>query len=92
MNTKNTPNPHETDERQYYNPYEVFVGGFIPNGILSRKDLSGHAKVCWARIAGYNGLVDAQCNSFEELASATGLSVQEAMAAVQELRASGLIR
>ncbi|MFZ5571291.1 MAG: hypothetical protein ACOZF0_12855 [Thermodesulfobacteriota bacterium] len=85
-------NPQENNETPCFNPYDVFVGGFLPNGILARTDLSPTAKICWARIAGYNGLTDAACNSYEELAAATGLSVQAAMAGVRELRAAGLVQ
>jgi hypothetical protein len=38
-----------------FNPYKLFVGAFIPNWLLKRKEVCQGTKLCYARLAQYAG-------------------------------------
>jgi hypothetical protein len=41
--------------KKYINPYNLFVGSFIPNWLLRRSEVSPGAKLCYARLAQFAG-------------------------------------
>lgn len=42
-------------EKQTFNPYNQFVGAFIPNWLMCRVEISGGAKLVYARLAQFAG-------------------------------------
>jgi len=40
---------------RYINPYNLFVGSFIPNWLLKRVEVSQGAKLCYARLSQFAG-------------------------------------
>ena len=67
------------------NPFKMFIGIFIPNWLLDRKDVSSGVKVCYGalcRFAGRNG----HCWPAQEaLAAMMGVSVRQVQRHMQEL-------
>lgn len=82
----------EMEENRYLNPYDLFVGAFIPNSVLCRSDLSPAAKLCWARLAGYTGAIESHCGTLNDLAAAIGLSRRDTIKGIKELKLNGLVQ
>ncbi len=68
-----------------YNPFQLFVGSFIPNWLQKRKEISSHAKIIFARLAQYAGK-DGDCRpSQDTLAEETGLEYATMRRGLKEL-------
>lgn len=73
------------------NPYNQFVGSFIPNWLLRRSEISPGAKLCYARLAQYAGQ-DGKCFPKQEtLAAELAVSVDQAQRYLQELIRCNLV-
>lgn len=57
-----------------FNPWQLFVGAFIPNWLVERPELSPGAKLCYARLCQYAGRAGVAFPAQEELAAALGVS------------------
>ncbi len=75
----------------YINPYRMFQGIFIPNGVLRLRDLSQSAKLMLGRLFQYAGK-DGKCYpSIEKLSLEIGIKVRQGKAVIGELETYGLI-
>jgi len=75
----------------YFNPYRIFIGSFIPNCLMSYPKVSSSAKLLWARLAQYAGREGSCFPSQEELARQLGVSKRTVVNLVNELTAERLI-
>lgn len=77
--------------KKYINPYNLFIGSFIPNWLLKRSEISPGAKLCYARLcqfAGRNG----DCHPKQEtLAKEFGCSRSQVIRYLKELERCKLI-
>jgi len=48
------------ENKIYINPYKLFVGAFIPNWLLCRREISFGGKLCYAKLCQYAGK-DGEC-------------------------------
>ncbi len=77
--------------KKYINPYNLFVGSFIPNWLLRRSEISPGAKLCYARLAQFAGK-DGDCfPSQGTLASKIGAGERQIRRYITELEEQGLI-
>jgi len=76
----------------YYNPYKKFVGSFIPNWLLCRKEISQGAKLCFARLAQYAGQNGMAFPSIEILAKELGVSRQQISTYLNQLEKYKLVK
>jgi DNA-binding transcriptional ArsR family regulator len=74
-----------------FNPYKLFVGSFIPNWLLKRKEISFCAKLTYARLCQYAGEDGEAFPRIETLAAEIGTSVRTVARALAELKTAGLI-
>ncbi len=73
------------------NPYKLFVGCFLPNWLVRRKELSHGAKLCYARLAQYGG-EQGDCHPHQDtLATELGVHARQVRRYVAELVTSHLI-
>lgn len=76
---------------EFFNPYRVFVGSFIPNALMRYEGVSSTAKLVWARLAQYAGK-DGNCYPAQEtLAEEVGISTREAQRVIKALATDGFI-
>ena len=75
-----------------YNPWHVFVGSFIPNGVLRCPELTSTAKLVFGRLCQYAGENGQSYPTYQSLAYEVGVVRRQAIRAVKELEAFGLIR
>ena len=74
-----------------YNPYLMFVGSFIPNWILCRKEIHSNAKLVFARLAQFAG-PDGRCYPKRStLACECGMSKRTVDRAIAQLKQFKLI-
>ena len=77
---------------QIFNPYRLFYGVFIPEGLLRFPGVSPGAKLCYGRLARYAGergvCWPLQCDLAREL----GVSVRNVRRYLQELQSEFFIR
>lgn len=73
------------------NPYMLFVGSFIPNWLLRRSEVSGPAKLAYARLAQYAGKNGRAYPKMEELALELGIVERSLRRHLTELEDAGLI-
>jgi DNA-binding Lrp family transcriptional regulator len=77
--------------RKYINPYNLFVGSFIPNWLLRRNEISPGGKLCYARLAQFAGK-DGECfPSQATLAAEIGAGERQVRRYISELEKQGLI-
>ena len=76
----------------YYNPYKKFVGSFIPNWLLCRKEVSQGAKLCFARLAQYAGRDGLAFPMMETLAKELGVSRQQISTYLNQLEKYKLVK
>ncbi|MDA8083861.1 MAG: helix-turn-helix domain-containing protein [Nitrospiraceae bacterium] len=77
--------------KKYINPYNLFVGSFIPNWLLKRTEISPGAKLCYARLAQFAGK-DGECFPGQStLASEIGTGERQVRRYLSELEESELI-
>lgn len=67
------------------NPYKLFVGSFIPNWLLHRKEISNGAKLCYARLCQFAGKNGKCYPSQETIAKEVALSVRQVQRYIKEL-------
>jgi len=68
-----------------FNPQGLFIGSFLPNCLLKYRELSATAKLCWARLAQYNGKNNKCYPSQKILAEELGISRQHLNNILKEL-------
>lgn len=74
-----------------YNPWMQFHGGFVPNWLLMREEVSANAKLVFARLCQYAGK-DGECYPAQgTIAKEVGLAKRTLQRALEELAAHGLI-
>jgi len=73
------------------NPYNLFVGSFIPNWLLKRPEVSMAAKLTYARLGQYAGKDGEAFPKIETLAEELGASKSTVERALLELKKAGLI-
>jgi len=78
-------------ENQYYNPYKLFVGSFIPNWLMERTEISQGAKLCFARLAQYAGKEGIAFPHQETLAKDLGVKERQVRSYLSELKNCKLI-
>jgi hypothetical protein len=75
-----------------FNPYRMFTGVFIPEGLARCTWLSGGAKLAWGRLARYAG-IDGRCHpTMKTLGEQIGVGERQAQKDVSELERKKLIR
>lgn len=75
-----------------FNPYRMFTGCYIPNALCLCRDLSARAKLVYGRLCQYAGEKGQAYPTYRALAWEVGVERRQAMRAIQELEAFGLIR
>lgn len=68
-----------------FNPYKLFTGIWIPNGVLKCPELSAGAKLCLGRLYQYAGKAGIADPHQEELADELGVSLRQAQSYLSEL-------
>jgi hypothetical protein len=77
---------------QPFNPFRLFTGIFIPEGLVRAKGISPGAKLAYGRLARYAGQ-DGRCYpSVGTLASEIGIGDRQAQKYIAELERKGLLR
>lgn len=77
---------------QPFNPFRIFTGIFIPDGLVRAKGISPGAKLAYGRLARYAGQ-DGRCYpSVGALASEIGIGERQAQKYIAELERARLIR
>jgi hypothetical protein len=75
-----------------FNPYRLFTGLFIPEGLACCTSISAGAKLAWGRLARYAGM-DGQCYpTVKTLGAEIGVGERQAQKYVGELERAKLIR
>jgi hypothetical protein len=75
-----------------FNPYRMFVGLFIPEGLARSRSVSAGAKLIWGRLARYAG-EDGRCYpTMKSLGLEVGIGGRQAQKYVVELEKAKLIR
>ncbi len=74
-----------------FNPYLVFQGAWLPNGLLERTDLSPGAKLAYARLCQFAGKDGLAYPSISTLGKEIGLKQSRARELVSELEEARLI-
>ena len=77
---------------EIYTPWRIFKGSFIPNAVLKCRELSSTAKLVFARLCQYGGEHGQAYPSYNTLAGEVGVERRQAIRAVNELEAFGLLR
>lgn len=77
---------------QAYNPYRQFVGAWIPNWLLRRKEVSDYAKLVFARLCQYAGESGRCVPHQKTIATETGKTERTVQRAIEELVKVGLIQ
>ena len=73
------------------NPYRMFVGSFLPNWLLSRKELGAGPKLAYARLAQYAGKDGKAFPAIDTLAEELGKSTCQLYRDLKDLKTAGLI-
>jgi len=73
------------------NPYKLFVGSFVPNWLMCRKEISLGAKLVYARLSQYAGRDGRAFPKQETLSEQLGLSQRQTKRYVSELVKHSLI-
>jgi hypothetical protein len=92
--SENLPNQpaEETPARpRRINPWRLFIGSFVPNWLLCRKEVSSGAKLCYARLAQFAGRAGECYPKQETLAVELGVSSRTVRAHLAELEKFKLI-
>ncbi|MGD0884352.1 MAG: helix-turn-helix domain-containing protein [Thermodesulfovibrionales bacterium] len=77
--------------KKYINPYNLFVGSFLPNWLLKHEEISPGAKLCYARLAQFAGR-DGECFPAQTtLAAEIGTGERQIRRYLSELEDQGLI-
>ena len=77
---------------QPFNPYGMFTGIFIPEGLARCASIGAGAKVAWGRLARYAG-ADGRCYpTMKTLAGEIGVGERQVQKYVAELEQNELIR
>ena len=75
-----------------FNPYHMFTGLFIPEGLVRCSSIRMGAKMAWARLARYAG-ADGRCYpAVKTLAAEIGVGERQAQRYLTELERAKLIR
>lgn len=77
---------------QEFNPKRMFVGSFIPNWLLRRKDVGNSEKIVYSRLMQYCDDEGKAWPSIEELSEETGISERQCRRVLSELEEIGLIK
>lgn len=85
------PNQHTIEPGQRFNPYRMFVGLWIPNGIARNPDLSTGAKLCLGRLYQYAGEYGFAQPDQDALAKELGKGVRTVQGYVAELVEKGFL-
>ncbi|MBW2993926.1 helix-turn-helix domain-containing protein [Candidatus Woesearchaeota archaeon] len=74
-----------------YNPYKLFVGAFVPNWLLCRREISQGAKLCFAKLAQYAGKSGESYPLLETVAKDLGVSRRQVCTYIKQLEKHKLI-
>lgn len=78
-------------EKRYVNPYRLFTGIFIPEALVTVREISPGSKFCYGRLCRYAGQ-NGQCFPFQStLAEELGVSDRTIRTYITELEEFGLI-
>ena len=77
---------------EFYNPFRVFNGSFIPNAVLKCRDLSATSKLIFGRLCQYAGENGEAFPSYSTLGHEVGIERRQTIRAVRQLEDFGLIR
>lgn len=88
INFEGSPNLKEPLQ---FNVFHQFAGCFIPHGLLSKKNLSAGAKVCYALLAQQANARGATQLNLPLLAASLGESERNTVRYLVELEESGLV-
>lgn len=77
--------------KRYINPYRLFVGAFVPNWLLERREIGSTAKLVYARLMQYAGDTGVAYPQIKTLASEIGMSQAWVEKCLRELREAGLV-
>ena len=78
-------------KKQRINPYNLFVGAFVPNWLMKRTELSAWAKLTYARLGQYAGKDGEAFPTVETIAEEIGASKSTVERALAELKKADLI-
>ena len=73
------------------NPFKLFVGSFIPNWLMSRRELTSSSKLVYARLCQYAGENGRAFPKRETIADELGLSLGMVKLCIKELKDNRLI-
>lgn len=76
---------------EFINPYKLFLGSFIPNWLLQRKEISSNAKLVYARFMQYAGENGCVFPSLDSISKECGISTRTIWSAVKELESFNLV-
>jgi Helix-turn-helix domain len=71
--------------RPLFNPWHLFVGSFLPNWLLDRRELTPGAKLCYARLCQFAGRHGVAYPTQLELAAALGVTDRQVRKYLREL-------
>lgn len=75
-----------------FNPYNLFIGSFLPNALLRFPGLSHASKLVWSRLAQYAGEDGRAFPKVCSLASELAMGERQALRLLQELEHAGFLR
>ena len=84
-------NPESQTKGKRINPWKLFVGSFIPNWLLARREISAGAKLCYSRLAQYSGHKAVAYPKQSTLAVELGVDERTARRYLSELEGYSLI-
>lgn len=84
--------PRRKLAKDEFNPWQMFVGSFVPNWLMERTEVSAGAKLTYARLAQHSGRGCRSNPRVETLAKELGTSVRQTQRYLAELKEHGLIR
>lgn len=74
-----------------FNPYKMFHGSWVPNWLMATKLITPGAKLCYARLARYNGKNGNCFPTIDTLADETGSSDRQVKRYIKELKKQKLL-
>ena len=74
-----------SEKKATFNPYSQFVGSFLPNWLMKRDELSGNAKLVYARLAQFAGKNGKAFPKQSTLSGEVGISDRQLRRVIKEL-------
>ena len=85
------PDAPESERRSRINPWNKFLGTYVPDWLLRRSDVSEGAKLCYGRLLRYAGEAGFAFPKQATLAQELGISTRTAHERIRELAERGLV-